>query len=169
MTARTLPCPDCARLFADPDALAQHRRGTHENPAWVASRKPIRQRHTAPICPTCGEPARIAATKYGPRASCCGLHSWGYKPLVDPETHAARNAAHAAFDPLWQGRQMSRGEAYRRLQIAMDMTSAECHISLMSADQARRVVEIARSGQLTITVSAVTGFTRPSHNQGVHT
>jgi hypothetical protein len=76
------------------------------------------------------------------------MHSWGLKPLVSPETHAARIAAHDAFDRLWKGGTFSRGEGYRRLQIAMGMTSKECHISQMTAEQAARVVEIVRGGRL---------------------
>jgi zinc-finger-containing domain len=146
--ARTIPCLDCHRMFGDPDALAQHRRGTHDNPAWVASTGPGQKHKTAPICPKCGEPATVTATQYRPWAQCCGLHSWDLKPLVDPDTHKARNAAHAAFDPLWQRRTLSRGEAYRRLQIATGLSSADCHISLMSEAQALRVVEIVRLGLL---------------------
>lgn len=162
VTARTIPCPSCARLFTDPDAMAQHRRATHERSDWNEKRR--LKKDVAPICPKCGEPAKIVATQYGPRAACCGLHSWGLKPLVDPETHKARNAAHAAFDPLWRGHTVSRGEAYRILQIAMSMTKAECHISYMDADQARHVVEIVQSGKLlaeagcsAMEIAAITG------------
>lgn len=76
------------------------------------------------------------------------MHSWGLKPLVDQDTHDARIAAHNAFDALWRGGAFSRGEGYRRLQIAMGMTSEECHMEKMSAVDARRVIEIVRGGRL---------------------
>lgn len=44
----------------------------------------------APICPSCGQPAKERMTRYGVRHDCCGLWSWGGKPLVDAATHAAR-------------------------------------------------------------------------------
>lgn len=143
-----LPCPECERRFGSVDALAMHTRMTHRNPSWIAS-KNHRPGPISPVCPTCERPATITPTRYGPRAACCGLHSWGYKPLVDPAVHQARNAAHAAFDPTWQRGALSRGEAYRRLQMATGMTSVECHISLMNAEQAWRVVDIVRGGLLT--------------------
>ena len=74
--------------------------------------------------------------------------------MVDAATHRARNAAHAAFDPLWKDGAFSHGEGYRRLQIAMGMTSAECHISAMDIEQATRVVKVVRSGRLMELVDA---------------
>lgn len=144
---RIIPCPECDRKFADPDALAMHALATHRNPNWTPG-KPKAQRATPPLCPRCGHVAKVTATQYGPRAECCGLHSWALKPLVDKETHAARNAAHAAFDPLWQKRGLGRGEAYRRLQLAMNLSSEDCHIAVMTAAQAMRVVEIVNAGLL---------------------
>jgi hypothetical protein len=145
--AKTLPCPKCARWFGGAEALAAHTQATHDNPAWVPGEN-VRMRFVPPVCPSCGKLATITGTRFGPRAACCGLHSWGFRPLVDPDTHKARNAAHTAFDPLWQSQAFSRGEAYRRLQVAMQMTSEECHIAQMTAAQARRVVEIVQGGML---------------------
>lgn len=141
---RTIPCPDCDRKYGDPDALAQHRKSTHLNPDWA----PSASKKLVPMCPSCGKPAVLTATQHGPRAACCGLYSWGYGRLVDPETHAARNAAHAAFDPLWQHRTLDRSEAYRRLGAVMGLSTGECHIARMDAAQAARVVEIVRAGLL---------------------
>lgn len=96
-----------------------------------------------PICPTCNQPARQSETKYGIRHDCCGLWSWEGKPLVDRETHEARKSAHASFDELWQGGLFKRGVAYRLLAVAMNMSSKDCHISMMSKEDARRVVDLA--------------------------
>ncbi len=140
-----IPCPGCARLFADPAALAQHRRATHDNPAWAASKQP---RQTAPLCPRCGMAPAVRAGKFGLRAECCGLWSWNLKPLVGRETHAARIMAHDTFDALWKNGTLSRGEGYRRLGLAMGLSIAECHIGQMTETQALRVVEIVRNGLL---------------------
>ena len=54
-----------------------------------------------PACPLCRKEARTAATKYGLRHECCGLHSWDGKPLVSQDVHDGRQAFHKAFDGLW--------------------------------------------------------------------
>ena len=82
----------------------------HNHYAIEAVKRPI------PSCPTCGKRARETQTRYGLRADCCGLWSWDRHPLVSGETHAARNAAHKAFDELWRGGLVSRGGAYRLLR-----------------------------------------------------
>lgn len=78
-------------------------------------------------------------TRYGPRHSHCGLWSWEGKPLVTAETHAARQTAHAAFDPVWKRGLMTRQEAYARLAAVLGQDETETHISLMTAEQAARV------------------------------
>lgn len=102
----------------------------------------------APICPTCGQPAKLSAGKFGTKAECCGLWSWNGKPLVSGETHRWRIFAHAAFDPLWKSGRMKRGTAYARLADVMGMTRQDCHISLMTADQAKEVARAVREGRL---------------------
>ena len=143
---RTIPCPTCARLFLSVEARDQHASMTHDNPSWQP--KANTKAKLAPICPKCQRPARVTATRFGLRADCCGLHSWDLKPLVSPATHDARKLAHATFDPIWKGGKLSRGEAYRRLALAMEMTSDECHISLMTEADANRAVQAIRSGAL---------------------
>lgn len=101
-----------------------------------------------PVCPVCGNLAKLSAGKFGTRAACCGLWSWNLKPLVGRETHAARIQAHEVFDRLWKSGTLSRSEAYRRLRKAMALSADDCHIALMSEAQARRVAEIVRSGAL---------------------
>jgi hypothetical protein len=95
-----------------------------------------------PICPRCGNPAKASKGKFGDKAECCGLWSWGGKPLVDRETHFSRIQAHAAFDPIWKDKIMSRSAAYSRLADMMQMSKKDCHISLMNARDARRVIEL---------------------------
>jgi hypothetical protein len=102
----------------------------------------------APLCPTCSKPARLSPGKFGMKAECCGLWSWGFKPLVDRETHVARIEAHAVFDRLWKSGEMKRSVAYARLSDVMQMDRKDCHISLMTVDQAKAVVEHVRRGAL---------------------
>jgi ssDNA-binding Zn-finger/Zn-ribbon topoisomerase 1 len=77
--------------------------------------------------------------------TCSGIHGAhpDGRPLgipADAETKRARIAAHAAFDRLWRGGQMSRGEAYRWLQTALGMTKEEAHIGRFDAATCARVV-----------------------------
>lgn len=94
-------------------------------------------------CPNCGRPPERIATEHGLKLRCCGLWAWGLHPLADAATHEARRAAHAAFDRLWKGGPLERGEAYRRLAEALGLTREECHMKLMDEATARRVVEIS--------------------------
>ena len=107
-------------------------RGNHY--AQAAQSKPL------PICPKCGATAREAKTQYGLRASHCDLWSWDRHPLVDAETHRARNAAHKAFDALWRGAKLDRSKAYLLLADEMNLAPEQCHMKLMDADTARRVL-----------------------------
>lgn len=94
-----------------------------------------------PYCPSCGRLSVMTETQWGARHDCydCKLHSWNGQPLVDQETHDARQDAHNAFDPLWHFGRMTRGEAYRLLAVEMEMKPRDCHISRMSKAQALAV------------------------------
>jgi hypothetical protein len=94
-------------------------------------------------CPKCGDKPTRTETRYGPRLDCCGLWAWGDHPLADMETHEARKAAHAAFDTLWKFGTISRGHAYKLLAEAMGLSRDDCHMKLMTAEQAQRVPAIA--------------------------
>jgi len=80
-------------------------------------------------CPECGKEPVVSNTRYGNRYSCCGLWSWGKTGLAGAETHKARNAAHAAFDPLWKYKRIKRSYAYALLAKHMNLTPQECHFS----------------------------------------
>jgi hypothetical protein len=95
------------------------------------------------LCPKCGLKPVTTMTRFGPRLDHCGLWAWGYHPLADRETHEARKAAHAAFDPIWKSGMAGRGHAYKLLAEAMGLSRDDCHMKLMTAEQARRVPEIA--------------------------
>lgn len=104
---------------------------------------PAASKTKRPVCPTCSKPAGAALTKFGIRHSCCGLWSWDSKPLVSAATHAARKAAHVAFDKLWQRHGLSRGAAYAALATEMKLAPADCHIALMTKEQCERVIELS--------------------------
>lgn len=99
----------------------------------------------APTCPRCGGKARTVLTQYGHRHSCCGLWSWDWSPLVDAETHEARKAAHAAFDPLWKRYGIPRSEAYAQLANELKIKRKHCHMKTMDAETARRVPAAAKA------------------------
>lgn len=95
-----------------------------------------------PKCPKCGRVALEVKTRYGLRNKCCDLWSWDRHPLVDAETHKARNEAHAAFDKLWRKgveKVMGRNEAHAALADQMNLAPEQCHMKLMDADTAHRV------------------------------
>jgi len=98
-----------------------------------------------PTCPECGQKAKRQSTRYGPRYECCGLWAWGNHPLASEETHKARNAAHAAFDPIWKRGFLTRHMAYRRLQAELGLSEKECHMKVMDAATAKRVPDVARA------------------------
>jgi len=114
----------------------------------------------APLCAECGSAAKLTcgAEVYPHRpdlaekpiwvCSCgarCGCHPGTIKPLgtpAGPATRVARQLAHHAFDQLWKSGQMSRKTAYRWLAEQMDLHPDDCHIGMMQAEQATKVVEI---------------------------
>jgi len=99
----------------------------------------MRKKH--PKCPLCGEKAAFERTPHGPRHDCCGLWSWGFKPLVGIEVHRARRAAHVAFDTLWRGRGriLTRSTAYYHLASKLGLTRDQCHMARMDLETARAV------------------------------
>lgn len=55
------------------------------------------------------------------------------------ELKSARNAAHAAFDPLWRSGLLERETAYLLLPQEFGITPEEAHMSRIDANIARRV------------------------------
>lgn len=118
------------------------------------------------LCNYCGQPAGLFAGKevYPDRPDLSHLNLWvcwscdawvgchetgdGQRPLgslANEETRAARNAAHAAFDPIWQQCEMTRPAAYAWLARSMGIRESDCHIGMMDAAACRRVVGIVES------------------------
>lgn len=78
----------------------------------------------------------------------CGCHPGTTQALgspCGPVTRKARSAAHAAFDPLWRSKSMTRQSAYAWLTEATGIPRERCHMGMMNADEARRVVEAVNS------------------------
>ena len=66
----------------------------------------------------------------------------GVKAEPGSELARARQAAHRAFDPLWQSGKMTRSNAYTELARRLNLTKAECHMVLFDVATCRRVVEM---------------------------
>lgn len=57
----------------------------------------------------------------------------------------ARNAAHAAFDPLWKDGPYSRRNAYAWLAKGLGIRVADCHIATFDLAQCRRVIDLVKA------------------------
>lgn len=117
-------------------------------------------------CPYCASPVELVsnAVIYGkpygwPLTYRCvkcwarvGCHPGTDIPLgtlADAATQKARMAAHDAFDPLWKSKGPgARGRAYRLLAKSLGLPVA--HISWFDAPTCWRVVELCRSGTITL-------------------
>lgn len=123
---------------------------------------------TTKRCRYCDQPACLLrrgqegypyGTDYGPMWVCVrckawvGCHPGTEKPLgglANAELRAWKVKAHAAFDPLWQGKmrrdrcrkdQARRaGYAWLARQLGIDVN--RCHIGYMNIDECKKVVEI---------------------------
>ena len=62
--------------------------------------------------------------------------------LANAELRAAKQAAHAAFDPIWTGGQWRRKDAYKWLAEQLEIDRLQCHIGMFDVDQCRAVVRI---------------------------
>lgn len=62
--------------------------------------------------------------------------------LANPELRRAKQAAHAAFDPIWQSRTMGRKQAYAWLAKQLRLKADEAHIGEFDVAQCGRVVEV---------------------------
>ena len=120
-------------------------------------------------CPECGARMQLRSTPrftyrdglprqfYGCSRwpACPGSH--GAHPDGSPvgvpanrETKAARMRAHAAFDALWKGGELSRADAYRWMRKALQLDAAEAHIGRFDIDLCERLVAAvaAREGAI---------------------
>jgi hypothetical protein len=96
---------------------------------------------------------------YGPTWTCTPCGAWvGTHPgtenalggLANAELRAAKQAAHAAFDPLWQrkirrdkcSKRQARNAGYAWLAGQLGIPVKKCHIGMMNLDECRKVVEV---------------------------
>lgn len=120
------------------------------------------------ICPYCDKPARLVTGHaiYPHRPDLLGKKFWlctpcdawvgchprnkkhkhtGAEPLgrlANGELRKAKQAAHAAFDPLWRSKTMSRKEAYQWLASQLGISPQNCHIGMMDVDSCKSVVAV---------------------------
>lgn len=105
-----------------------------------------RKKMQGPKCPSCGRSPARRNTQYGIRRECCGLWAWGQNaPLVDAETHQARQYAHRVFDSLWQSGLVGRSRAYALLAKELGISSDKCHMKMMDKQTAARVPAAAHA------------------------
>jgi len=153
-------CAVCERRFRSADALGQHATDKHGAPALL-----IEKSKPEPVVPNCIECGTLATLVGGKRiyphrpdlyhksfylcdcGAYCGCHPNTTTALGYPcgaETRRARSAAHEVFDPIWRRGSMGRADAYRWLARHLNIDPADCHIGMMTADQARQVVAIVK-------------------------
>lgn len=106
-----------------------------------------------------GYPYRV---DYGPTWTCVGCGAWvgchrgtenALGRLANAELRAAKQAAHAAFDPLWQGKMRrdkcsktkARHAGYRWLAAQMGIAYKNTHIGEFDLAQCAQVVEICNN------------------------
>ena len=122
------------------------------------------------LCPYCCRPAALRSTSahlyygrdYGPVWQCepceawVGCHKGGHQPLgrlANAALRAAKQRAHAAFDPLWQAKMRqdgcaknkARSKGYIWLAGQLGIAAQECHIGYFNEDMCARVVEVCQA------------------------
>lgn len=65
--------------------------------------------------------------------------------LANADLRKAKQEAHAAFDPLWKSRTMTRKLAYQWLADAMGISFDNCHIGMFDVDGCRAVVAAVKA------------------------
>ena len=118
-----MKCPYCASSaeMVSGDVIYPHRPDLFDKNFWR--------------CDPCG--AYVGCHPVGPGHD-------GTRPLgrlANAELRRAKQAAHAAFDPIWKNREMSRANAYRWLANRLAIPSADCHIGVFDIPQCKAVVE----------------------------
>lgn len=111
-------------------------------------------------CQYCKEPAILVDSaevyngrSYGPIWICrpCGAYVGVHRKTNHPKgslakapLRAARKRAHAAFDPLWRSKEMTRSAAYKWLASQLGIRKERCHIAYFDEVECDQVVEIMR-------------------------
>lgn len=118
-----------------------------------------------PVCPYCHNPSALVTGaeiyphrpdlhhkrffECSPCNAYVGCHRDGTPlgRLANPELRAAKQAAHAAFDPLWKTGKKSRADAYTWLSLQMGIPPEDCHVGMFDVKTCKKVVEIMRNPQ----------------------
>jgi hypothetical protein len=127
---------------------------------------------SVPECPYCGRPAKAVdgTSIYPNRPELAHKMFWRCDPcsawvgchagtmvalgrLANAELRAAKQRAHVAFDPLWQGKMKrdgcskaeARSAGYQWLAAQLGIETQACHIGMFDVDQCQRVVEVCTS------------------------
>lgn len=77
-----------------------------------------------------------------------GTHQKSGRPLgtlANKPLRRKRIAAHAVFDKLWQHGHMSRDDAYRWMQSALDLPEAKAHIGKLSEWRCNQLIAKCRT------------------------
>lgn len=108
-------------------------------------------------CPYCGgkpiytDSSIIYGRSYGmiylckPCDAYVGVHKGTDVPLgrlANKELRLWKKKAHAAFDPLWKFKKITRSRAYETLSKELNISKKDAHIGMFDVDQCKRVVEI---------------------------
>ncbi|MBN7137030.1 hypothetical protein A7A76_20030 [Lysobacter enzymogenes] len=122
------------------------------------------------FCDYCGQPAELVsgAEIYPRRPDLAYKQIWHCAPcdayvgchehsdavplgrLANAQLRAAKQAAHAAFDPLWREEGgMRRSEAYAWLAGALGIRKRDCHIAMFDVADCDRVVAACRTRRQT--------------------
>lgn len=112
------------------------------------------------ICPYCRnktvyvDSIEIYGKSYGMVYMCkpcdawCGVHKSSPKRalgrLANAELRELKKAAHAAFDPLWQSKGLTRTQAYQELSRFLQIEKQYTHIGMFSSKTCIRVIEFSK-------------------------
>jgi hypothetical protein len=72
-----------------------------------------------------------------------GIHEYTDIPLgtlANYEMREARKHAKKLFNPLWQGGEMTRSEAYQWLAEQLQIPASECHIAMFDVDRCNAAI-----------------------------
>lgn len=92
-------------------------------------------------CEPCG--AHVGCHKAGawiPELHCASDGTIPLGRLANAELRRVKARAHAAFDPLWKSRRMSRREAYTWLARELAISVPNCHIGAFDLPQCFAVI-----------------------------
>ena len=65
--------------------------------------------------------------------------------LANASLRKAKSLAHAAFDPLWKSKNISRRSAYQWLANELAIDINDCHIGMFDLEMCNRVVEVCHA------------------------